>query len=114
MPQRKNTVTGSVSSSPAGQPEPKDPGGLRGEEMGEGGGNGAGMEEHSQGSNRQSKLESYWTDDQQYDHPSNAPSKEERANDTEILIAGWGVIYPYPQYLLQHSIAINTCQQGRA
>lgn len=56
MPQRKNRVTGSVSSTSSKQPELKDPGGLRGN----GGrqGNGAGMEKHSQESNQQSKLES--------------------------------------------------------
>lgn len=35
MPQRKNRVIGSVSSSSSRQPELKDPGGLRGEETGE-------------------------------------------------------------------------------
>lgn len=56
MPQRKNTVTGSVSSTSSRQPEFKDPGGLR--RNGGRQGNGAGMEKHSQESNQQSKLES--------------------------------------------------------
>lgn len=83
MPQRKNRVTGSVSSTSSRQPELKDPGGLRGNRGRQG--NGAGMEKHSQESNQQSKLECYWTV-QQYKHPINAPSKKERVNDTEILL----------------------------
>lgn len=109
MPQRKNTVTGSVSSTSSRQPELKDPGGLRGN----GGrqGNGAGMEKHSQESNQQSKLESATGPFSNINTQLMPLQKRasQRYRKTLVKIPVQGVIYCYPRYLLQHGILINPC-----
>lgn len=73
----------SVSSSSARQSEFKDPGGLRSEETGEDREMELGWKSTARRVNQQREC---CCTIPQYKHPLNAPSKKERANDTEILL----------------------------